>query len=204
MRPKRLTYTLQALDADGYLNDATGAGPWTTILALTTDGAAHKVTIASAANLSALTITVTGTDPNGWALTEAITGPNATTVTSTKYFKTVTGVSSSGTLGANTMDVGWAAACATPTYPVNQYADGYGPSVGVDIGGTVTYTGWQCNGDVYAVSSEDMPWLAISSGMTGATTDQLAAATIATTGIRITVASHTSGALAITYAQGRC
>lgn len=202
MRPKRLTYTLQALDADGYLNDATGAGPWTTILAQTTDGMAHKVTLASTANLSAINMTVTGTDANGQAQTEVIAGPNNNTVTTTKYFLTVTSVSAASTIGAETMDVGWAAACATPTYPVNPYANN-GPSIGVDIGGTVTYTAWQCNGNVYEVAAESMPWMAVAAAVTGATTDQLVNADLPLTGLRVTVASHTSGTLAITYVQGR-
>jgi hypothetical protein len=53
--------------------------------------AARFITIASAADDSARTFTVTGTDVNGAVQTETIAGP-ATTVTGTSYFRTVTQV----------------------------------------------------------------------------------------------------------------
>jgi hypothetical protein len=53
--------------------------------------AARFITIASAADDSARTFTVTGTDVNGAVQTETIAGP-AITVTGTSYFRTVTQV----------------------------------------------------------------------------------------------------------------
>jgi hypothetical protein len=65
--------------------------------------AARFITIASAADDSARTFTVTGTDVNGRVQTEVIAGP-ATTVTGTRYFRTVTQVSVDGnTAGAITV-----------------------------------------------------------------------------------------------------
>ena len=53
---------------------------------------ARYATIYSDANDSGNTYTITGTDINGTALTEAITGPSTTTVYGNKKFKTVTQV----------------------------------------------------------------------------------------------------------------
>ena len=53
---------------------------------------ARQVSLTSANNNSTVTFTVTGTDGEGNALTENITGPNNSTVYSTNYFKTVTAV----------------------------------------------------------------------------------------------------------------
>jgi hypothetical protein len=70
--------------------------------------AARQVTLVSAANLADKTFTITGTDVNGDALTESLTGPNNNTVTSTKHFLTVTeiaftdGTSGTMTAGFNT------------------------------------------------------------------------------------------------------
>ena len=66
--------------------------------------AARLITIASASDDSARTFTVTGTDVNGNVQTESITGPATTTVTGTKYFRTVTQVSvDANTAGAITV-----------------------------------------------------------------------------------------------------
>jgi len=55
--------------------------------------AARFVTITSAGTDDGRTFTVTGTDVNGNAQTETITGPDTATVTGTLYFRTVTTVS---------------------------------------------------------------------------------------------------------------
>jgi hypothetical protein len=71
----------QALTINGALSNG----------AVATFVAARFITIASAADDSARTFTVTGTDVNGNVQTETIAGP-ATTVTGTLYFRTVTEV----------------------------------------------------------------------------------------------------------------
>ena len=105
-----------ALDADGICASQTSGA---TAGTLTINGAkasggvatlnsARQITLASAANLADKTFTITGTDANGDALTESLTGPNNSTVTSTKHFLTVTeiaftdGTSGTMTAGFNT------------------------------------------------------------------------------------------------------
>ena len=105
-----------ALDADGICASQTSGA---TAGTLTINGAkasggvatlnsARQITLASAANLADKTFTITGTDVNGDALTESLTGPNNNTVTSTKHFLTVTeiaftdGTSGTMTAGFNT------------------------------------------------------------------------------------------------------
>jgi len=101
-----------AADADGVCQSQTPAAGGVQNLtingALSSGGvatfvAARFITIASASDDSARTFTVTGTDVNGRVQTEVIAGP-ATTVTGTKYFRTVTQVSVDGnTAGAITV-----------------------------------------------------------------------------------------------------
>lgn len=139
MRPLYKLYSPSAEDTDGLVNDATGAT--TPLTQLTTgpgDGLAHQINITSGANLSGITFTLTGTDADDVALTEAVTGPNATTVESTGYFKTVTSIAISGTLGANTVDLGWVDEFVTPTIQLNTYARGV--SANIDVTGTINYT----------------------------------------------------------------
>ena len=58
---------------------------------------ARKVTLTSAENCSSVTFTVEGTDRDDAAITDTgITGPNASTVSTSKFYKTVTRIAVSG------------------------------------------------------------------------------------------------------------
>ena len=110
----RQTYASAALNATGIASAvAWAAGGYALTAAGAADGTAHLITITgiAATNHSAKTFTVTGTDENDNAVTQAIAGPNgAVAVTTTKYFKTVTSVTVSATTGADTFNIGWTAA----------------------------------------------------------------------------------------------
>lgn len=118
-----------------YVLSATSAG----------DSVAHLIAFKnnSATNHSGKTIAFAGTDANGRPLTETITGPAGTsTVTTTKYFKTVTSVIPSASTGADTFDIGWAVTSIGPTVPVNLNIDlpiniGLGVTV---VSGSPNYT----------------------------------------------------------------
>jgi len=121
MRPKTVSFSMVAADRDGVCAAQTAAGAGNLSLNGTTAGTldiARHLSIYSAANLSALTFTVTGTDRNGDALTEAITGPNATTVYGEKNFKTVTQVAVSGAVGTN-VEIGFTDSCELQWVPVD-------------------------------------------------------------------------------------
>lgn len=198
MRPRKFTYTLNALDADGFFNDVTGdisETPWTTVNAAITDGCAHQVTLTSASDLSGITLTFTGTDAEGRRQTEAALGPAATTTNLTKYFKTITSVLSSGTLGAATLDVGWTALARTPAIPISRF--NVEASVGVKVGGTVSYSIQVTNDNVYA--NQDASWFNLT---TAGGDDFYGYADPSSTAVRLDIASHTSGVLTFTVAQG--
>ncbi len=209
MRPKRFTYTLAALDADGYVASANvnsvAVGAAYTLRSAAThpgDGCSHPVTIYSAGDITGTVFTVTGTDAEGRSISEDITGLNNDTATSTKYFADVTSVvRKSGATGAVAFTVGFTAAARTPIYPVNTFGT-VGPVVMVDIGGTVTYSAMATNGDVFSIASDTLLFDEIT-GMNGLTADGSGSPVAGATGIRIDVASHTSGTLAVTYSQGR-
>ena len=86
-----------ALDADSISQSQTpsGAGNLTINGAKASGGvatfnSARQVTITSAGDDQARTFTITGTDVNGFTITEAVTGVDTAAATSTKHFKTVT------------------------------------------------------------------------------------------------------------------
>ena len=67
---------------------------------------AMKFTITSGSDERALTFSITGTDVNGFAQTEDITGPNTTTTSSAKAYKTITNVVADGVfVGAISMGI---------------------------------------------------------------------------------------------------
>lgn len=138
-KPFQKVYSPAAEDTDGLVNDATGAtSPLTLLSSGPGDGLAHQINITSSANLSGITFTIVGTNENDVALTEAVTGPNNTTVESTGYFKTVTSVAISATLGADTADLGWVDEFVTPTIPLDHRAGSCASLV--TPSGTINYT----------------------------------------------------------------
>ena len=102
--------TTTALDADGLSTAAavgnnaalTLGGALTSGGAYTADtGTARQITILSAGNDSDKTFTVVGTDVNGDALSETVTGANAGTATSTGYFATISSITAVGNPAGN-------------------------------------------------------------------------------------------------------
>ena len=66
-----------------------------------TNATARQVTILSAGNDSSKSFNIVGTDVNGAALTENLTGANAGTATSSGYFKTITSITAVGNPAGN-------------------------------------------------------------------------------------------------------
>ena len=103
-----ITADTVALDADG-ISVAAAVGNNAALViggALASGGAValshgRLVTILSAGNDAAKSFTVTGTDVNGDAQTESITGANAGTATGSKYFLTISGISAVGNPAGN-------------------------------------------------------------------------------------------------------
>ena len=103
-----ITADTVALDADG-ISVAASVGNNAALTiggALASGGAValshgRVVTILSAGNDAAKSFTVTGTDVNGDAQTESITGANAGTATGTSYFLTISGISAVGNPAGN-------------------------------------------------------------------------------------------------------
>lgn len=134
-----------ALDADGICaaQQLAEAGNLVIAGALATSGVAvfgeqQRVTLYSAGNLSTLTFTVYGTTTFGNSISEAITGPNNSTVTTTANFKTVTRIASSGAVGTN-VTAGNSNAMETPWIMLNTELPLKGVSVVLSSGASLTY-----------------------------------------------------------------
>jgi len=163
MRPIYLDLDPANASLVGYQDGATGAGPATLAATSAGDGLAHQISIQekSSQDKSGITFTITGTDPDGKAQTEAVTGPEADqTVESAKYFLTVSSITWSATLGAHEVDIGWVDEFATRTIPLDYYRT-YAPSVSCDLTGTANFDVEVTYSDVFAsgTAQADYTWI---------------------------------------------
>jgi hypothetical protein len=146
MQLHNLNYTSSAANLTGFASNVTGATFALTTLT-TDDNLGHKVTIRndSATDHSAKTAIITG-NMNGMVVTETVNLPaGAATVTSSNYYDALVSIVPSATIGADTMDIGWAAASISkwhhfPNYPDSGFNFGFGCTVTGTPGYSVQYT----------------------------------------------------------------
>ena len=184
-----------AFNAQGFTSTGAAVAPTTTT---TSDGLAHYVTLTSPtqATLAGINFTITGTDPDGHDLTETIAGPDsASTVTSTKFFKTVATIQPSATMGALTLAIGIAVTAATPTIALTNSPATAGMTVVVT--GTINYTVYESFANVYTsyVSAASTAITALSSK----TTSLSANTSVSATGVLLLVNSVTASATFTIY-----
>lgn len=200
MKPKRVIFTpVTGATNNVALSQAVGGA-----VALTLNGAlasggvipsqqlAYLITFTSiVSDESGKTFTITGTDADGKAQTEIVTGPGAAaTVVSTNYFKSISSITASGSLTGN-ISVGTpnATACAvSPTYCLDIYSKD--TSIAVDAGGTINYDVQKCF--ERPTAGETPNWVA--GGLTGKTADDNTAYTGPTGAVRLKINSYTNGA----------
>lgn len=158
MRPIIYSLTVPAAVANGIaLSQAPGGAGALTLNGATVSGGvatntvATQVTIASSGNDSVRTFVITGTSPDGKALSETITGPNATTVTSVNFYKTVTSITISAASVGN-ITSGFNAVGVTPSLPIDIYAR---PQIAlqVNVSGTVNWTVQQTLDDIWGTTT---------------------------------------------------
>lgn len=107
-------------------------------------GAAQNITLVSGGNDSGITFTITGTDADGVAQTEAVVGANAGTATGVSFFKTVTGITHTGSV-ATTLTAGNAITSVSPTFFFYKQRQPSACTVGVTlVSGTATYAFEDC------------------------------------------------------------
>ena len=203
MRPKQIDIDPANANLTGFASNVTGAA-FTITTTATSDGLAHQVSIRndSATDHSGKTVTLVGTDADGRAQTEVVTGPGTSaTVESTKYFKTLTSATPSATIGADTFDIGWVDEVASQTIPLN-WRSNTPALVHVVVTGTINYDIEATLQDIYNNGSapftftdqEDAAWFndANFTAKTASLADDLALAGYRA--IRIVINSYTDTA----------
>lgn len=202
----KLRYDPADVDTDGLADGITGAGPWDEgdfAATATPDGLAHQLGVFSGANIGSITLTLTGTDADDNPITDTVTGINNSTVETTKYFKTLTGVSASATLGANTVDIGWVDEFVGPTVELD-WRRNVPSHFFLDVTGTISLDVDFCIADPELFAEQSlMPWKVVSSSLDDETADSSAFVQIAAgyTAFRVRVNSYTDTAEFTLYAS---
>lgn len=155
MRPKHITVTALALDADGIAQaqQTAGATPLTLngVSVRANDGSAdyrigyavlsppRAVSLQSSGNLSGINFTIVGRDRAGRVISETIAGPNNNTVTTTKVFALVVSVTPASAVGTN-VQVGWVAGGLSQWIPMDRWRNPFNVGLGCVISGSPTFT----------------------------------------------------------------
>lgn len=162
MRPIEVSKALTALDRNGICEAQQLAAAGNLIIngvyasgGVATLETQRIVGIYSAGNLSALTFTVYGTNSNNVSISEAISGPNNSTVSTTQNFYTVTRVAVSGVVGTD-VEVGTTGVGATAPIVLDQYISPFNVSIGATVTGTVNFTVQYTNGNVFPTDFADL------------------------------------------------
>jgi len=204
MRPKTWSFTPAAASTTGLASSVTGAS-FTLTASSAGDSLAHQITIT---NLTVNThvgqnMTIVGTDANGGSYTETITGPGGSaTVTTTGYFLTVTSVTPSATIGADTFSIGWNGVSTSNTFVPDYLQAAFSMGLGCTITGTINYSLQHTFSDPFAVQANSAIWFAHST-IASKTANQDGNYAAPVRGIRLLVNSVTAGAtIKVTFTQG--
>ena len=135
----QITFTPADANLTGLASNVTGAA-FTLTSTSSGDSLAHQVSIRndSVTDHSGKTIALVGTDADGRAQTESVTGPGTSaTVESTKYWLTLTSATPSATIGADTFDIGWVDEFTTKTIPLDWRSGN--AALNLVVTGTISY-----------------------------------------------------------------
>lgn len=201
MRPIKLgpyspiTALTTAFNAQTFTSTGAAVAPTTTT---TSDGLAHQVTLTSPvqATLAGVTFTIVGTDSDGHPKTETgLVGPASnSTVTTSGYFKTVTSIQPSATMGGLVVSVGIAAPSLSPSVPV-EWRSIIAATHQVIVTGTINFTIQETLDTISNdVDIDAHGWTSVTSGLASKTANTTASGVVGATGARLLVNSVTNGA----------
>lgn len=202
MRPKKFDIDIADADPDGLAaaNDSSGTtltldGALTSGGTYTSaDGLGHLIDITDTAtiNQSGATFTITGTDANNNAISEAVTGPGSgATVTSTRYFKTISSITIASGAGSGTVNVGTNDEAASKIIPLNWRSDEGAAVAILGASGTFVADIQETFDDILASPSSSANFHDVH---TDKTTNGAFVLTKGATGVRVHTDSFTNGA----------
>lgn len=161
-------------------------------------GAAQLIRLTSADDDSGITFTFTGTDSDGRAQSETVAGTNASNTDTTKYFKTITGITASGAVtGAIVVGnlINSVSNTITPNLSTSPIAIGIGVTL---VSGTATYKVQHSYQD--GRTSHPTLWFDNAAGEKTASSEATYSAPVAC--IRLLQTASSSGVLRAAVIQG--
>ena len=206
MRPFTIDVDPADTDPDGLADNNASSGATLTLDgALTSggtftsaDGLGHQISITDTATVdqSGATFTITGTNANDEAISEAVTGPGSgATVESAEYFKTVSSIAIASPAACGTVDCGTdtGGEVASKVYIIDsRAAEGAGAQAVVT--GTVNYTVQASLEPLSSASAfGDFDMTAVTA-YSGKTADVLSTLPAGASALRVITASYSSGA----------
>lgn len=196
------TFTPADANLTGFASNVTGA-VFTLTANVSGDSLAHQVSIRndSATDHSGKTVTFVGTDADGRAQTEVVTGPTGSaTVESALYFLTLTSATPSATIGADTFDIGWVDEFSTKTLALDWRSGN--AALDVNVGGTIDYSLQQTFDDIQFKTTAFVWGVDDATTWTAQTADQTLLFRAHPKAIRAIVNSYSTGAsLVLSYVQ---
>lgn len=150
----------------------------------------HLIGVYSSANIGTDIFTIVGTDPDGLAITETVTGVNNSTVFTTNYFYTVSSVTDNTTQASNNVEVGIGNTFATQRVPIEPRASGWKVGMGVEASGTFSATTQLTMSDIF--DSSVTPTYIADTSFATKTATYFQDLNIVCTAIRLTTVSYSS------------
>jgi hypothetical protein len=196
------TFTPADASLTAFASNVTGAS-FTLTANSSGDSLAHQVSIRndSATDHSGKTVTLVGTDADGRAQTEVVTGPaGSATVESALYFLTLTSATPSATIGADTFDIGFVDEFATKTIPLD-WRNG-NAALDINVSGTINYTLEQTFDDIQFKTTAFVWGVDDPTTQTAQTADQTILYRAHPKAIRLVINSYSTGAsVTLSYTQ---
>jgi hypothetical protein len=202
-RPYNQKFTPSAANASFFVTGATGSSITLTATAIGDSGTngisgiGHQITVTNtnATSLTGINFTITGIDQDGASQSETFVGPGSSaTITSTYYYRSLSAVTTSATMGSATVNIGFNSAIATQTFPISW--DRGLPIMTVIINGTANCTVEYTNDLIQTTATRPYNWLSnAGSPLSGATTSSSDTFTGVPLAVRLTTASYSSGAV---------
>jgi len=163
-------------------------------------GAAQIIRIDSVGDDSLVTFTVTGKNENHNTISEDVTGANAGTAATTKYFKTVDSVYASAAT-ADDVNVGatLVGGARSATIACNWRSQDFKVGLGVNISGTLTSSVQQTLDNVMDASIT--PTWSDTTALNGLSASNIGNIAFPVRGVRLILTAFTSGSATLNYIQ---